>query len=122
MRNIITVIVILAIFCHACKGQSDQFIYSQVADHPEPRKTAPNISIGDESIWVCYPDAEFILSYCGEVSAEMSGKVNTFDASVIQIESGIWLATARCGDYVKVNTCSGITNASLDGEFRVYKQ
>ena len=83
-------------------------------------KIASNISIGSESVYAYYRNAEFILKYCGGVYIELDGNIRTVPAKVFQLEPGVWVAEIEGGQYVKVFAESGNTNTDLDGEFRVF--
>lgn len=133
IRNITTVLALLAALS-SCTGQNPETftVHAEIMGAPSfydaparEMETAPatarNISIGTKSLYAYYDNAEFILSYCGEVFIEASGQDGkTVPADVYQIEPGVWIAEIPGGQYVKVFSESGNTNTDLDGEFRIY--
>lgn len=133
IRNITTVIALLTALT-SCTGQSPytfsvhaeimgaSTIYDAPDRETEKPMTASNISIGTQSVYAYYHNAEFILSYCGKVFIETGGKAKELTADVYQIEPGVWIAELAGGQYVKVFTKSGNANVDLDGEFRVYER
>lgn len=130
MRNITTVFLIAAALATgACQNSENFAAHAEIMaaytgyEKPEPvkPKTASNVVVGAESVWVFHSDAEFVLAYCGEVTVEMNGKQNEpVEASVFQLEPGVWVAELGAGQYIKVFAASGVTNCDIDGEFRVF--
>lgn len=135
MRNIITTAALLfaALVSGACQQTTDTTntfavhaeIMGAATEAPQdsvPKvKTASNISVGTESVYAYYNEAEFILKYCGEVYIEINGNPRVpIPAKVFQIEPGTWVAEIQGGQYVKVFSKSGTTNMDVDGEFRAF--
>lgn len=117
MKNIIIVIItfltVTQIRCQSASAETSDVKRVEI-------KTAPNVSIGPESVWAYYPTAEFVVSYCGEANFEIENRSNIFEAQIIQTEPGIWFAKSPNGDYIKINTITGVTNMEINGEFRVF--
>lgn len=137
IRNITTVIALLfaALMSGACQSSdttSNQFtVHSEImgacdaADAPAAPviKPASNITIGAQSVYAFYADAEFILQYGGKVFIERGGKqAEPIPAKVFQEKPGIWIAEIEGGQYIKVFAESGNTNIDLDGEFQTYRK
>jgi hypothetical protein len=116
MKNIIILILLATAFQSSCQPVSAG--NNNIA-YQEPRK-AFNVSIGSESVYAYFQNAEFILSYCGEVTIEIDGQSQTQNAVVCQYEPGVWTATMYNGDYVRVSTATGVVNISIRGEFRTF--
>ena len=84
--------------------------------------TCENVEVGTESIWAVYPDAEFLLLYCGEVVIEIQGKERIqIPANVYPEKKGVYIAEIGDGQYVRVNTFTGIATMDKDGEFRMWE-
>lgn len=134
IRNIIATIALLiaALAPGACQQISDSTntfaVHAEIMGGTEapqdsvPKiKTASNISVGTESVYAYYNEAEFILKYCGEVYIEINGNPRVpIPAKVFQLEPGTWVAEIQGGQYVKVYSKSGTTNMDVDGEFRAF--
>jgi len=129
IRNIITTAsLLLAAFsigsCQDSTAQNTFAVHAEImgATAEQPTiKAAPNVTIGEKSVYAFYNDAEFILQYCGKLYVERGGKQEEpRNAKVFQLEPGVWLAELEGGDYVKVFTTSGNTNMDVDGEFRTF--
>lgn len=116
MKNIIILILLATAFQSSCQPVSAD--NNNIA-YQEPRK-AFNVSIGNESVYAYFQNAEFILSYCGEVTIEIEGRSKTENAVVCQYDPGVWTATLYNGDYVKVWTGPGIANTLINGEVRIF--
>lgn len=114
MKNIIILILLATAFQSSCQSAS--------AEPTEFKKvmTAANVSIGAESVWAYYPTAEFVISYCGEANFEIENHSNIFEAQITQTEPGIWFAKSPDGDYIKINSITGVTNMEINGEFRCF--
>lgn len=117
MKNIIILILLATAFQSSCQPVSAG--NNSIAYHDQTRK-AFNVSIGSESVYAYFQNAEFILSYCGEVTIEIDGQSQTQNAVVCQYEPGVWTATMYNGDYVRVSTATGVVNISIRGEFRTF--
>ncbi len=130
MRNITTVFLIAAALATgACQNPENFAARAEIMaastgyEKPEPERprTASNVVVGPQSVWVSHADAEFVLAYCGEVTIEMNGQQNEpVEASVFQLEPGVWVAEIDGGQYVKVFAETGTTNIDVDGQFRVF--
>lgn len=131
-RNIITALLLLAALASGACQQPDTTntfaVHAEIMGAPAaaqdsvPKiKTASNISVGTESVYAYYDNAEFVLKYCGEVYIEINGNPRVpIPAKVFQLEPGTWVAEIQGGQYVKVFAKSGTTNMDVDGEFRAY--
>lgn len=119
IRNIMPALAIAAIIFLSLDASAQS---AQTNGNPEPRiRVASNVSVGTESVHAWYPNAEFILKYCGEATLEIDGKTFTFDARVAPTEPGVWLAEKTGSvDYIKLFVTSGNTNAYINGEHRVF--
>lgn len=118
MKNIVIIIILLATAfqssCQPVTAGTNSFTQER-----ETRK-AFNVSIGSESVYAYFQNAEFILAYCGEVTIEIDGQSQTRNAVVCQYDPGVWTATMHDGDYVKVWTATGVANIEINGEFRTF--
>jgi len=134
MRNITTICLLLAALangsCQSDTTTSNQTftVHSEImgacdaADAPEITP-ASNITVGTQSVYAFYQDAEFILQYGGKVFIERGGKQGEpIPAKVFQLERGVWIAEIEGGQYIKVFAESGNTNIDLDGEFQTYRK
>ncbi|HRI62090.1 MAG TPA: hypothetical protein PK228_20260 [Saprospiraceae bacterium] len=135
MRNITTIwLLFAALMSGACQSDttSNHFtVHSEIMgvcdadDAPAAPviKPASNITIGAQSVYAFYADAEFILQYGGKVFIERGGKQGEpIPAKVFQLEPGVWVAEIEGGQYIKVFAESGNTNIDLDGEFQTYRK
>lgn len=130
MRNITTICLLLAALANgSCQSgtTSNQFtVHSEImgacdADAAPEITPASNITVGTQSVYAFYQDAEFILQYGDKVFIERGGKQGEpIAAKVYQCEPGVWVAEIAGGQYIKVFAKSGTTNADLDGEFQTY--
>jgi len=116
IRNIMSALAFIAIISSAAAQSPSTSVENA------PPKTATNVSIGTLCVMSYYPQAEFILSYCGEVTVEIDGKTHTFDANVFQLRTGVWIALAPNGDYIKVYLANGTTEIELSGEGRIFSK
>lgn len=132
-RNIATTLLLIAaIASGACQNQTPEpfTVHAELmaSTDPEPAvempaKKAWNVSIGNQAVNAYYDQAEFGLSYCGEIYVEIDGEQRRpIEANVFQLEKGVWVGMVKgsATDYVKIWTQTGTTNVYLDGEFRVF--
>lgn len=129
MKNKFTLFVLIFTATFSLSGQTANFdvhAFINGADDETPVKkqsTARNVMAGNSAVTACYQNCnvQFTLSYCGEALTEYPGKDRQqVKADVFQIEPGIWIAELGAGQYIKVNSLTGVTTVDVDGEFRVF--
>lgn len=113
MKNIIILFLLAVASQISCQSAT-------AGTNNQPGRQAFNVSVGPESVYAYFPNAEFILAYCGEATIEIDGQTQTQNAVVCQYEPGVWTATIYNGDYVRVSTATGVVNISIHGEFRTF--
>ena len=123
IRNIMSALAFIAIMftCISCDAQNHTGASVAGASIEKPaERTALNVSVGTLCVMSYYPQAEFILSYCGEATVEVDGESRTFDANVFELRPGVWIALAPNGDYIKVYLANGTTEIEFSGEGRIF--
>lgn len=87
------------------------------------KSAARNVLVGNSAVTSCYDrcDTQFILSYSGKAFLEFPGKQpEQVSADVFQIEPGVWVAELGAGQYIRINSVTGVTTIDRDGQFRLF--